>query len=554
MPVLVTTESWKKKAIEVHGDTYDYSQSVYEGAFKPITIVCRKHGPFQQRAAVHLKGSGCIACFRESRKTGTDKFIQQAIAVHGNRYDYSKAEYKRSNVKVTIICPIHGEFQITPDSHISGKQGCKRCGVERRSKAATKDINYFLEKARKVHGDLYDYSKATYKGASTELEIVCRVHGSFWQKPAYHYDGHGCPQCGVDRRSGIRKIGTEEFIRKAKEIHGERYDYSQAEYITSNDPITVICPEHGPFYPVPNNHINSKTICPVCSLSEPSKIQEEIGQFLSSLGANVKQNDRTLLRPKEVDIVIPDHRLGIEVCGLYWHRTREARPSTYHRNKMLALQDVGYQLITLFEDEWYGRKEAVKGVLSAKLNSPIRVGARECKLEEVDTKCAREFLEKHHLMGAAQAELHLGLSFLGGLIAVASFSRPRVIFKAKAKDFVELVRFGKDPRYAISGGLARLCKRGMAHFPHDALISYVDRRWFTGESYLREGFEFVAETPPNYWYCKGANRYSRFSFAKHTLSKKLAVFDPALTEKQNMLANKYFIVHDCGHLKMAWKR
>jgi hypothetical protein len=129
-----------------------------------------------------------------ARKLTTAEFKEKAIAVHGNRYDYSKVEYKGTHDKVIIICPEHGEFEQTPNKHLRG-QGCPKCHYKRLSDAFTKDKDQFIKDAIKVHGNKYDYSKVEYVNNKTKVCIICPKHGEFWQEPYSHLRGKGCPVC-----------------------------------------------------------------------------------------------------------------------------------------------------------------------------------------------------------------------------------------------------------------------------------------------------------------------------------------------------------------------
>jgi Zn finger protein HypA/HybF involved in hydrogenase expression len=139
-------------------------------------------------------------------KLTTEEYIKKAREVHGNRYDYSKVKYVDSQTKVTIICPMHGEFSQSPTSHLQGS-GCPKCGNDRT--ALRMNNEGFINKAKAVHGDRYDYSKVQYVYNKTEVCIICREHGEFWQKPKNHLSGYGCPIC-----SGRKKMRTSDFIKK----------------------------------------------------------------------------------------------------------------------------------------------------------------------------------------------------------------------------------------------------------------------------------------------------------------------------------------------------
>ena len=248
----LTIEEFIKRAKKVHGDKYDYSKVKYVNALTKVTIICPIHGEFEQTPAKHLSGIGCASCARR-KKLNTEEFIKRAKEVHGDKYDYSKVNYIDSSTKVTIICPTHGEFEQTPASHFRG-QGCPDCSGSK--KLNTKE---FIERARKVHGDKYDYSKVNYVNSTTKVTIICPIHGEFEQTPEKHLSGHGCPDC-----SGRKKLTTEEFIKKAKEVHGDKYDYSKVNFENRDAKVTVICPIHGEFEVTPRRHLSGQG-CPDCS-------------------------------------------------------------------------------------------------------------------------------------------------------------------------------------------------------------------------------------------------------------------------------------------------
>jgi len=184
-----TLEEFIKDAKETHGDRYDYSKSVYISARIPTIIVCKNHGIFFQLPHEHTRGRGCLLCSKDSKIKSLDKFIRDAKKVHGDRYDYSKVNYIKALIKVIIICPIHGEFDQTPAGHLCGK-GRRHCYGN-----ARKTTEQFIEDARKAHGNLYDYSKTTYIDSKEPVTIICSVHGEFKQNPADHIYGKGCKWC-----------------------------------------------------------------------------------------------------------------------------------------------------------------------------------------------------------------------------------------------------------------------------------------------------------------------------------------------------------------------
>lgn len=206
-----------------------------------------------------------------SKKLTTEEFITRSRKVHGFKYDYSKTKYITSIIKVIIGCKIHGDFEQTPSSHFSGS-GCFKCGKEISKNKRKLGIDEFIKKSKLKHGNKYDYSNVIYENNRDEVEIVCDIHGLFLQRPDFHMRGSGCPKCSIIKQHEKQKKTLEEFIQESIKIHGKKYDYSKSQYIDNKKPITIICKEHGEFYPTPNNH-QKGTGCPKCSLIEQGERQ-----------------------------------------------------------------------------------------------------------------------------------------------------------------------------------------------------------------------------------------------------------------------------------------
>lgn len=201
------------------------------------------------------------------RKTW-EEFLYKAREIHGNKYDYSKAEYINTTTPIIIICPEHGEFKQQPSLHLK-TCGCLKCSYENGNRKKPNGIDCFIAGAQKVHGDKYDYSKSEYVTNRTKLCIICHEkdefgneHGEFWQIPYSHLKGHGCPKC-----AGVKRLTKEEFITLSNRIHSNKYDYSKVEYQTNKTKVCIICPEHGEFWQKPNDHLVGHG-CSKCSFEE----------------------------------------------------------------------------------------------------------------------------------------------------------------------------------------------------------------------------------------------------------------------------------------------
>jgi len=193
----LSTEQFVQKSRNIHGNKYDYTDSVYDGAFAPVRIKCNIHGDFYQVAGKHTAGHGCPACGGNARFT-TKSFVDKANIIHSNKYDYSEVLYTGIHKDINIICLDHGIFTQLPSSHLSG-YGCRKCAGN--FKISTED---FIERLRNVHGTTYNYANVIYAGAHTAINITCYTHGEFSQQAGAHLRGQRCPKCAIT--TSLREI------------------------------------------------------------------------------------------------------------------------------------------------------------------------------------------------------------------------------------------------------------------------------------------------------------------------------------------------------------
>lgn len=255
---------------EKHGGRYDYSNVIYNGIDKKVSIVCGVHGTFNQIPRHHKNGAGCPMCGTQSaskktRKTNGD-VIDSFLATHGNRYDYSKTEYINSSSKVKIICNIHGIFEQYPSDHAKGC-GCPPCAYDSISVNAIKNDKDVISAFKRTHGSLYDYSLVRYTGSLKPVKIICKKHGLFEQIPKSHIKGCGCKLCGDETVSRKLVGNVDSFVNFATSIHGDKYDYSLVDYINSTTDVDIICSIHGVFSQTPSSH-NKGSGCPRCGLEK----------------------------------------------------------------------------------------------------------------------------------------------------------------------------------------------------------------------------------------------------------------------------------------------
>lgn len=477
----------------------------------------------------------------------TEIFIARAKEVHGDRYDYSQTVYTPGHKPtVKIRCLEHGEFEQRYDQHLSGK-GCSECGKLlsqeiHKNRRSSKEA--FIEKAKLVHGDKYDYSKVDYINARTRIEIVCKKHGSFLVFPSQHLlrgKGVNCRKCSVEMQTENKKLTHEEFMYRAVKA-GTGLDLTKIVYINKNTDIVLSCKKHGEFTKKPYGLIHGKNGCPKCKNID-SKPELEIKAFIESLGLHTQT---ITIERKQVDIYIPSLKIGIEFDGLYWHSETKGKSKEYHINKTRLCEDNGVRLIHIFEDEWLNKPELVKLKLKHILGcaEAIKVGARKLHLKQVDTDVANQFCQDYHIQGACKSSTQLGLYLGEVLVALATFGRARF----NNSDTSELIRYVTHPSYVVQGGLSRLASNYLENYATEGrLISYCDLRWSVGKAYSASGFKLIGITKPGYFWCRNGFRYGRYSFMKSKLKTRLKTFDPNLTEEQNCLNNGYTKIYDCGH-------
>ena len=223
------------------------------------------------------------------------------------------SEYNGDKKYITVRCKIHDYIFNTKPNWLKQGQGCQKCYNDRRGNSLRKTTQSFIEDAKQIHGDKYDYSKVEYKGNKIKVCIICYEHGEFWQTPNKHLSSkEGCPKCG-DIFNGLKKrLGTQEFIKRAKQIHGDKYDYSKVEYVTSETKVQIICPKHGEFFQTPNCHLSGHG-CPICNESHLEKTMKNI--LLENNIEFEQQKKFIWLGRQTLDFYLPQYNIGIECQG-----------------------------------------------------------------------------------------------------------------------------------------------------------------------------------------------------------------------------------------------
>lgn len=556
--MIYSKEIFTEKARKVHGNKYDYSKVVYKNSQEKVCIICPEHGEFWQTPSSHLQGHGCPKCSCEQQhlkfKSNTEEFIAKARKVHGDKYDYSNVAYTTNENDVCIICPKHGEFLQKASRHLSGA-GCPKCGKESMVEKQSKTTDKFIEEAKKIHADKYDYSKVSYKGANKKVCIICPEHGEFWQTPSAHTNGkQGCPTCGRESSNRVKMLTREDFIAKARLLHGEKYSYEKVKYKGYDEYVTIICPEHGEFLQTPDSHLQGKG-CRMCGMFSSEK-EEEIFSFCKTIDHKAERRNREIISPYEIDIYLPSFKIGIEYNGLLWHSNKFKNNTEYHLLKTELCKNAGIKLIQIFEDEYVNSKEIVQNKILHILNASNlpKIMARKCTSKEIKGKEAKLFLTKNHIQGFAPSSVYLGCFFKENLIGVMSFKE-----SPNGSKKWELTRFASDNNYICQGVGGKLFNEFLKKYNPDSVKSFSDRRWAISENnnlYTKLGFHFDGYTKPDYRYFKPnteLKRIHKFNLRKKILSKKYG-FPLSMTEEEMAKKAGFLRVYDCGLIKYIWKK
>ena len=234
---------------------YDFSEMVYANNKSSITFKCRTHGYITNHHPSNMVRSDslCGECKSDAAK---NMWLCKAIEIHGNRYSYDKAVLSHQNTPIEIVCSTHGSFWQSPYTHYKCKIGCPTCALD----ADKLDTSKFIQRAKKVFGDEYDYSKSVYTKWNEPITVTCPKHGDWVTRAGSHLSGCRCIACTIDDR----RLGVDGFIKAARAVHGNKYDYSNVVYNHNKAKVTIGCPTHGSFKMKPNSHTSSRGGCPRC--------------------------------------------------------------------------------------------------------------------------------------------------------------------------------------------------------------------------------------------------------------------------------------------------
>ena len=496
-----------------------------------------------------------------------ENFIEKAKLIHKNeKIDYSKVEYINNRTPVLLIDNdlrpdgnIYGEYWQTPSNHLKGQSHPdKRKNKISLSKRSEQEE--IIKRFKAVHGnENLDYSQVEYVNMHTKVKIIDRdlkpdgtEYGEYWQEPNVHLKGCGHPLKGIIKYSKSNTSTTKKFIEKAKNVHCNiNYDYSNVKYEGYRNKVEIICPIHGSFLITPDNFLQGKG-CQKCG-NLLSKAEDELSDIISHY-YKIERSNRTVLDGQEIDIYIPELKIGIEYNGLRWHSDKFKDDKNYHLNKLNKCNKKGIKLIQIFEDEYINNEKIVLNklfhILNINLNKP-KIGARKCIISEISNENAKYFLDRNHIQGYTKSTIHFGAFYKDLLVAVMSFT--------KIKNEWILTRFASDYNYICQGIGGRLFKNFIEKYNPNIVKSFADRRWtvnINDNFYTKLGFNIEKVLKPDYRYYNpklfGIQRKHKFGFRKQILNKK---YNLSLVMTENEMAKELncYKIWDCGLVKYIWE-
>lgn len=482
---------------------------------------------------------------RSVKKT-TAEFIKEIETNHPESYayyDWSETVYTGARGKTTVICPVHGTIDIRCYSLLQGA-GCKLCKLSKSMKSRhqsglghTVTLQEFKERGCKKYNNWYDYGKVEFNTTADNIIIICPEHGEFSQLASGHLYGYGCNQCGND----INRKSTELYIEQVKKDQPEIYnqiDWTDFKYVNNTESAIYKCKIHGDISRNPINVLMGYG-CSYCKNDTKFTLRSttEINMYnvINRCGIETKTNDRFILGGNEVDIVMVKEKIMIEVDGVYFHTTRTGRHSTYHLNKTLKANEVGYDMYHFWDFE------VSNAAKSKVLPCKQIVNANECDIHVIDVKTAIDFQHVNQVEKAKQEfDIALGLFNKDNLIQIALFK--------DGDEYNELVSFATYCFVNVIDGTVKLIDHFTNNYSDKAIVCELDRRLYTGRELNDSGFVIVGYTDPDYFYYNNNILTQSEIDDIGVLGTVGDTYDPSKDEESNLNSIGYYRAYDCGKI------
>jgi len=525
---------------------YSLKSKEYKNNSSKLEVVCPKGHTWYVSLASFKSGNRCPYCYslvRGQKRRLSFSDVRKFFEKEGYQLLSDESEYKTVETKLRYKCP-NGHYRSITFHNFKSGQRCPECSKYKNTKHTITDVKEIFSK------EGYKLLTKDYSNNRQKLDVIC-PQGHNWKTTLHDFiGGNRCSVCWGERRGLSRRL-SYEYVKS--EFEKEGYTLLTDHYDNIYQLLDVICPNGHSWKVNIANFKNNHVRCPKCP-THNSKDEIEIYNYLKKQFTNITSGDRSLIPPLELDIVIPDKKVAIEYCGLYWHSERTGKDRNYHLSKLKKCDDLGYRLITIFEDEWLNKRDLVLSRLNdiLNINSPNVIYGRKCEIEEIPTAEKNTFLNKNHLQGRdIGSGIKLGAYYKDELVSVMTFSRNSLSKNVhNKKDEYELSRFCSKINTRVVGIASKLLRYFTRNYDPKYIFSYADKRWSDGNLYKQLGFSYDHDSAPNYWYLDSTNRVRlhRFNFRKSQL-KGMLNYNPNLSEWSIMQKEGYTRIWDCGNIK-----
>lgn len=512
--------------------------SKYERAKTRIKVKHLECGKTFEILAYKLLDRGSTPCCNIVKKTH-DQFLEEVKNKFGNQYTILN-KYTKSNEKIKAKCNYCGKITNKIANDFLRQAQCECINKNNSEKNFLNDFNKRHQNKFKLLSE--------YSGYSEKIKIKCNDCGyEYFVKATYARNVmSNCIKC-----SGVLKKTQEEFEQQVEKISNGEYSVL-GEYINDSTKIFFMHNKCFNMYQTTPNAFLRGVRCPKCNYKGTSNKEQQLIDFIkNNYNGTIILNDRKLIS-KELDIYLPELKIAFEFNGLYWHSHKQ-KEKNYHLDKTEKAEKKQVQLIHIFEDEWDFKQEIVKSkILNYLHKTPNKIFARKCIFKRISNKEKDIFLNLNHIQGTCVSSINYGLEYNGEILAVMTFSKLRNSMLSSSDNSThEMVRYATKLNYNIVGGFTKLLNNILKEETSiEKIKTFADRRWSTGNVYIKNNFIFSHNSNPNYFYfsnnSKDLKRQGRMNFQKHKLSKILKNFDVNKTEIENMEQNNYLRIFDCG--------
>jgi hypothetical protein len=343
----------------------------------------------------------------------------------------------------------------------------------------------------------------------------------------------------------LKKLFTDRQIDKLK-----KFDIELIKYDSNNQYYTIFCKKCNTETIVAGTSLNSKIRadydpCVICNPYIPSYVSKkeiELNEWLISIGEKTQNNVKTFVKNTELDIYLPDRKIGFEFNGLYWHNEIH-KDEHYHIEKSEKFMDNGIKIIHIWEDEWDTKQHIIKNRILQLLNKSDVIYARKCKSIKIDYALANTFINNYHLNENIKAKCYYGLFYNNELVSVMSFSKSRY----EKDNSWEIIRYCSSCR--IIGGASKLLSLFKKEYSPSRIVTYARIDWnidYESSVYTKIGFDYIGKTVPSMFWIVGNIRRHRMNFQKHKIADK---HNSNLTGVEIMHNKGYYRIWDCGNFK-----